>query len=391
MPIYQEYLETLLDKVKQNIGEIAPAIEKAYLNAPRHLFIDAFLDQNPDGEMTEIKVTNDNLEEYLPKLYNDGALCFERNEEGRCISSISQPTLVLMMLQKLDLQEGQKILEIGTASGWNAAMMAQLVGESGAVYSIEILSDLATRTKTKIEQQGIQNIHLFDGDGAIQAYQTSFDRIMFTVGSYDIPQNIYSSLNEEGLLLMVLKNRGPFDSLILFKKTQNYLESIENSICGFVPLQGAYAMKELDGRKLEDWGIWQRLKDKEVIRQDFWWGSNYDKPRINYLKISGICSFLAITEPHFQLFKTEKGAMFFGLLEEEKDSMVIWKDNQLIGYGNEQAFHQIKAAFESYLRLGMPSASCFKVKAYPKGEVIQAQENEWLIQRKDMQFLWSIS
>ena len=389
--MYKSYLETLLDKVKENMGEISPPIEKAYSNTPRHLFVEEFLEGKPDGEIQKIVITSDNLEEYLPKLYNDGALCLAIDEDGSGISSISQPTIVLMMLQKLDLQEGQKVLEIGTASGWNAAMMSQLVGTNGQIFSIEILSELAAKAKAKIAQLNLQNVQLFDGDGAVELYQESFDRIMFTVGSYDVPQNIFRSLKDGGLLLMVLKHRGPFDGLILFKKVGNHLESIENSICRFVPLKGAYAMNELDDISLELLPIWERLKDKEVAKQDFWWGSNYQKQRINNLKISGISSFLAITEPNFQLFKTDKHEMFFGLMEEEHGSMAIWKDNQLTAYGNEHAFNRLKKAFDLYFKLGMPSSSCLKIKVYPKEEAIKLEENQWLIQRRDAQFLWSLS
>ena len=390
MSINSKYPQELLEQIKKNLGGIPEKIGSVFLNTPRHLFADKFLKSNEEGEYDEIILTDENIEKHLPDLYIDRPILLARNSEGEVISTISQPTLVLLMLKKLDLKEGQKVLEIGTASGWNAAMMAKLVGEKGHVYSVEILSELVVRARLKIENQKITNISLFDGDGGVKTYQEKFDRIQFTVGSYDIPNIIHEQLKDNGLLLMVLKNRASFDCLILFKKKGNCLESIENSICGFVSMKGEYSMPELDRIKLEDLLIWKRLKDSKVIEEPFWWGSNYNSIKMLNLKTSGVTSFLAIVEPQFELFKADNDEPSFGLIDRENESIVIWKANQLVGYGNTKAFEKIKLAFDLYLKLGMPSATCFKLKVYPKDHEIKPEANQWLIKRKDSQFLWTL-
>jgi len=390
--MYQQHLEELLEELKTKLSDLPEEIQAAYRDTPRHLFADIFLDWKKEEDTytyKEVKTTPENLEKYLPRIYSNTTICLALDDDKKWISSISQPSLVLMMLQKLQIEKGQKVLEIGTASGWNAAMMAKLVGEEGHVYSIDILSDLIVRAKARVKAQNITNLSLFDGDGATEMYGESFDRIMFTVGSYDIPESIHKQLKEGGLLLAVVKNKCFWDCLVLLKKVGNCLESIENGPCGFVPLKGAYEMTELNPINLEDLPLWNELKNQIVCEQDFWWGSNSLFLMKHRKKTGGITSFLSIVEPQFEIFNDED-AVAFGLVDEQQSSIVVWKDDKLIGYGNPTAFERIKAHFELYVKLGMPSSTCFKLKVYPKEETVALGENEWLIRRKDSQFVWGI-
>jgi len=395
MEVEKQQLLELLENIKSKIGDIPKIIESAFLNTPRHHFADKFLKENEEGVFDEIELSEKNMGEYLSELYEDRPVALITNKEGIPISTISQPTLVIMMLIKLDLKEGQKVLEIGTASGWNAALMSKLVGAQGHVCSIDIISELVTRARSKFKALGIDNISLLDGDGAIEKYTETFDKIMFTVGSYDIPGSIHQQLKENGHLLMVLKNKGIWDSLLLLTKKENYLESTHHSACGFVPLKGAYAMSELDPVQLESLSIWDSVKDQITFEQSFWWGVKLEKKptdkRKAALKIVGITSFLGIVEPQFELFKDSNDEVFFGLVDDENNSLAVWKNDQLIGYGNNTAIHKLKADFELYLALGMPNIKCFTLKVYPINDEINLNKNEWLVKRRDSQFVWSLN
>jgi len=380
-------ISILLEEIREKLGDIPVDIEKTFLNTPRHLFIDKLLDVNETGETIEVNITEKNIDQYLDKIYEDNSIGLVIDSNGKCISSISQPAIVLSMLKIINIKEGQNILEIGTASGWNAAMMSKLTGNKGHVYSVEIISDLVVSARKKIATQNIKNVSIIDGDGAFGVKNESFDRIMFTVGSYDIPNDIYSQLKENGLLLMVLKTQGSYDCLFLLKKVENHLESISNSPCGFVPLAGDYAMTELDAVSLESLDIWKELKDQVVYEQGFWWGSN----RSSFTKTLGITSFLAIVEPEFRMFEGDEHGHCFGLIAEKDNSIVLWRNNKLICYGNKKALKKIRTAFELYLALGMPSASCFNLKVYPIGQKIKLGKNEWLIKRRDSKFVWSLN
>ena len=391
MKSYQEYQDNLLTEIEaQNGNSISVAIKAAFLAMPRHWFIDNFFDHNEQEEIVERIITETNLSKYLPLLYGNHPLGLALNEEGYAISTISQPSAVLMMLKKLDIRDGHKVLEIGTASGWNAAMLSKLVGENGAVHSIEIISDLAKRAKEKMAKYRIPNVHLYDGDGAVQTYGQTFDRIIFTVGAYDVPKIMFQQLKSDGLLLMVLKTSGLHDSMILLQKKGNHLVSLTLDACRFVPLTGKYAMPQLDAIKVESLPLWQKIKDNVVKEQAFWWGNKSNNPRTKLVKLVGITSFLGIVEPQFQLFKRADKELSFGLVDAAENSLAIWAENKLTGYGNEKGLNQLKKAFQLYFDLGMPSANCFQLKVYPMEENVEIGKNEWLIQRQDAQFLWSL-
>ena len=147
-------------------------------------------------------------------------------------------------------------------------------------------------------------------------------------------------------------------------------------------------MSQLDALNLENLPLWGKIKDKKVYQQSFWWGNKSTNPRTKLVKLVGITSFLGIIEPNFYLFENDEKELSFGLVEKEAESIVIWKNNQLMAYGNKSAFATIKAAFRLYFDLGMPSANCFQLKVYPIHEIITPQEGEWLVKRKDAQFLW---
>jgi len=391
MKSFQSFQKQLFQQIQ---AEVTPAISKeieaAYFDTPRHHFVDRLLDYNEAKEIIEIPITPENLPKYLPQLYGNHPLALAVDEKGVGISSISQPSAVLSMLQKLDIQKGQRILEIGTASGWNATLMAKLVGAKGEVHSIEIISDLVQRAKNRIAKYQLSNVHLYDGDGAVTTYGQTFDRIMFTVGAYDIPAFMFQQLKADGLLLMVLKTRGLFDSMILLQKKGNYLVSIQLDPGRFVPLKGKYAMPQLDALKLDNLSFWERIKVQPVYQQPFWWGNQSKNPRTKLVKVVGITSFLGITESNFYLFENDQNEIAFGLVEKERESVVVWRDNQLVAYGNTNALTKIKAAFQLYFDLGMPSANCFQLKVYPIYETVVVGEKEWLVKRKDAQFLWSL-
>ena len=185
MESYKPYLEKLLKEIKANIeGNLPKQIELVFLDTPRHLFVSRVLDYDEAKNVIVTPINQANLNKYLPDIYTNRAIGLAVDDDGNGISSISQPSLVLMMIEKLDIKNGQKILEIGTASGWNAAMMSKLVGEKGHIHSIEIISDLVVEAKRRMKKYQISNVSLYDGDGASNSYKEFFDRIMFTAVSY---------------------------------------------------------------------------------------------------------------------------------------------------------------------------------------------------------------
>jgi hypothetical protein len=110
----------------------------------------------------------------------------------------------------------------------------------------------------------------------------------------------------------------------------------------------------------------------------------------------GIRSFLSITEPTFQAFKTERPndrsreEHYFGLWDEEQKSLVIAKDDKLFSYGSPAAEKRLLQCLDRWVRLGMPGAASFALKIYPVDAPLSAGKNEWLVRRRESQFLWRL-
>jgi len=113
--------------------------------------------------------------------------------------TISQPYTVAFMLQEAELNPGQKVLEIGTGSGWNAALISYLI-KPGKVYTIEIIKELKTEAEKRLKKY--KNIKVLQGNALkISKKYAPYDRIIITAAASEIPSTLKAQLKEEGILL----------------------------------------------------------------------------------------------------------------------------------------------------------------------------------------------
>lgn len=191
-----------------------PRVLEAFRNVERHKFVP---------------------QELISSAYADYPLAIG---EGQ---TISQPYIVALMTESLELTGVEKVLEIGTGSGYQTAILAQLSKE---VYSIERFESLEKKADATLKELGYSNIKLSIGDGTLGWPQEGpFDRIIITAASPRIPLPLAEQLEEGGKLIAPL-GESFSQVLTLVKKTGGKLESSEICSCVFVPLVGKYACKE---------------------------------------------------------------------------------------------------------------------------------------------------
>ena len=151
--------------------------------------------------------------------------------------TISQPYIVAYMTELLSLKGSERVLEIGTGSGYQAAVLGKLAAE---VYSIEILPALSGRAKTVLGRLRFDNILLKVGDGFFGWPEKSpFDAILITASAPKIPEPLWVQLREEGRLIMPLGEEGRAQKLIRATKSGGKQMIEEVSGVYFVPLTGA--------------------------------------------------------------------------------------------------------------------------------------------------------
>ncbi|AEH61732.1 protein-L-isoaspartate O-methyltransferase [Methanosalsum zhilinae DSM 4017] len=161
--------------------------------------------------------------------------------------TISAPHMVAMMCDMLDLEEGHRVLEIGAGSGYNAAVMAELIGENGHIYTIERIKPLVDFAKNNLEKAGYSNVTVVHGDGS-EGYPSAapYDRITVTSAAPEIPEIFLEQLKPEGILLIPVGI--PYQELYLVRKDLdgNIHKEPKGGVM-FVPLVGKYGFRKDDG------------------------------------------------------------------------------------------------------------------------------------------------
>ncbi|WP_433547147.1 methyltransferase, FxLD system [Streptomyces sp. CA-294286] len=211
----------LVDKLVAEGDVYSPQIEEAMRTVPRHLFV-------PDAP--------------LDKAYGDAPVNTKLDETGAPISCASQPSIVGMMLEQLDVRPGQKILELGAGTGFNAALLGHLVGDAGHVTTIDVDQDIVDGARAGLAAASISNVTVILGDGAVGHQKNApYDRIIATVGAHGIPQAWFNQLAPGGRLLTPIRLRGSVSRSIAFERRGDTWRSVGSKMNTFMPLRQGIA------------------------------------------------------------------------------------------------------------------------------------------------------
>ena len=210
---YQRQRNLMVDTQIISRGVNDARVIAAMRKVPRHLFMD---------------------ESSWYKAYDDMALPVG---EGQ---TISQPYMVAVMTELLGLGGDEKVLEIGTGSGYQAAVLAELSRE---LYTIERIQSLSDRAREVIAELGYDNIHMKVGDGTLGWPEAApFDRILITAAAPVVPEPLVDQLSEGGILVAPVGDRFSQQLVRLLKQKGNLLKEYQTP-CVFVPLVGEHGWK----------------------------------------------------------------------------------------------------------------------------------------------------
>ena len=211
---YEELRRLMVDTQLIPRGIRDQRVLKAMLKVPRHLFVDEPLQY---------------------KAYDDMALPIGDGQ------TISQPYMVAVMTELLELKGNERVLEVGTGSGYQAAILAELAAE---VFSIERMERLALRARERLRNLGYDNVHIITGDGTAGLPEKApFDRIIITAGTPQIPEPLREQLADNGILVAPVGARFS-QQLIRLRKAKGKITEEYHTPCVFVPLVGEYGWKE---------------------------------------------------------------------------------------------------------------------------------------------------
>jgi protein-L-isoaspartate(D-aspartate) O-methyltransferase len=215
--IPQDYLRAREKMVEEQVvarGIKNPRLLAAMRKIPRHLFVDPGL---------------------LPRAYDDSSLPIGEKQ------TVSQPFMAARMTDALDLSGEEKVLEIGTGSGYQSALLAEM---SFNVFSVEKIRALAIKARAVLDRLQYHNIAIQVGDGTIGWPEHSpFDAIMVTAGAPDLPRPLIEQLNVGGRLVIPV---GDDESQVLVRVTRHPSKFEEEQLgdCRFVKLWGKFGWQE---------------------------------------------------------------------------------------------------------------------------------------------------
>ncbi|CAO5240065.1 methyltransferase, FxLD system [Frankia sp. AgKG'84/4] len=205
-------------------------IEQAFRVVPRHRFV-------PAASVEEA--------------YQNRAITIKPGED-RPASCISVPTVVAMMLDQLDPQPGDHVLEIGAGTGYNAALLAELVGDTGSVTTVDIHPDVTDHARRALAETGYERVRVITADGALgHADHAPYNKIIVTVGPWDLPPAWFNQLAPGGTLVVPLHWRGQARSVQLVRH-DTHLRAENSQLCGFIPMIGIVPTGEHTGTITEN-------------------------------------------------------------------------------------------------------------------------------------------
>jgi protein-L-isoaspartate(D-aspartate) O-methyltransferase len=160
--------------------------------------------------------------------------------------TISQPYMVALMTQSLELKGCERVLEIGTGSGYQTAILAELSEE---VYSVERIKSLAQKAESLLKKLGYSKVKIFVSDGTVGWEEFSpYDRILVTAGAKQVPQPLVSQLKDEGIIVIPVGSIYS-QELKVIRKKKGRVRSSTVERCVFVPLIGKYGWSEDAGNE----------------------------------------------------------------------------------------------------------------------------------------------
>lgn len=368
--LHADHLARLLKEIKGEYPgmEFSPRVLKGFQEVPRHLFVKRFRQYlSPDW----MHVDRESLPLHLDAIYENEPLIIEAASDQNIASTVSKPSVVLAMLQLLSPGQGETVLEVGAGSGWNAALLSSLVGPDGRVISCEINERLAYATAENMKALGFKNVTILPHDiGIPLAGDDKLDKVIFTVGSYELPEWIFSRMKENGVLLAVQKIPGGGDLMLLLRKTRGTLEYMDSMQCGFVPLTGVIAADAPGVFDLEQQAYWPELNTQLASDEPFYWGLPKEKREM--VELDHIRFFLWLKlGGSLQVYRGLPGANvnssanFFGIHCEREKSLLLCRPERITAFGNRHARDLLIAAMQEWVARGMPTLEDYTVRIMP--------------------------
>lgn len=365
---------------------------------PRHLFVHRF---RIGGGPLQARVDEGALRDSdaapaseLADIYSDAVMTHVDEAGDKLPSTNSQPSYVLWLLHMLDLRPGQRVLEIGSGSGWLAAVMARLVGEGGRVTGLEIIPELAAQSRADLAGLGLRNVSVLATDGADgHAAEAPFDRVMITAACWALPGVLFDQVALGGRALVPVELRGGGCQVTVLRRQRDGFVA-EGAVPGwFVPLLGLGQDRPRLRFPLSALPFWEKIGGAASHRAALPLATGPDGVGGG---VAAFRAFLGRTTPGFAVFGEGEPpeqrpwlpAEPFGVVDEAGRSVALWANGELLGYGSPGAVRSLARAYGMWASCGLPGLAglgldIVQTDAAPSGDI-----PAWKEERGGTVLLW---
>ncbi|MGH8887851.1 MAG: protein-L-isoaspartate O-methyltransferase family protein [Egibacteraceae bacterium] len=364
------YLRRYVSELRQSNAIRLAAVEQAFLTVPRHLFLSKFYHCTSSTQSAEdafvLHGPSNTIEDEWEVIYSDRALVTQLRNR-RPSSSASKPSLVARMLEYLELRAGMRVLEIGTGTGYNAALLAVLVGDQQSVVTLDVSAELVARARSALTASGYPGVRVYVRDGFYgDPERGPYDRIVATVGCPDLSPHWVGQLAKTGIMLIPLEHAGHHPLIRIWTESGHVRGRIVEWT-GFVRIAGRLEGSGPACRRLALRDDWTRLAQEGLIREHALWEGYGAGPRL-----PGVPWGSRAVDLFFFLSLRDARATWtpwgFGLVDSEGGWALV-SDDRIYSCGDQQPVRDLKQLYEEWEVSGAPGIFDYEMEFVPQKRV----------------------
>lgn len=325
--------------------------------------------------------------EHMQLIYSDKALVTRLDEQGMPASSASQPTLVATMLELLELAPGMNVLEIGVGTGYNAALMAAILGAHGSVTTLDISEAVVAQARKALARAGWQQVDVRVQDGFLGlSDHAPYDRIVATVGCPDLSPAWFDQLHPDGAMLIPLEHAG-HHPLVRVWREQGRLRGSVLGWSGFMPMTGRVGGRGPWRGRLVLPGDWTALREDGSIKEEPPWEELASSPFLPGMRLrqKEIDLFFALTLRDARTVWSPWGV---GLAEGDA-GFAMAGHAAVFSFGNRRLLEDLRRLFDAWRSEGAPSFCDYRMEFVPADRRRSPPEpHAYIVRRLFEQRVW---
>ena len=390
------FVDKALERLGRELGAdaVTPAFAESFRRFPRHRFVERYTGIN---RTSWYDVSRGQAVPHLQRIYNDAPITIvadTASSDPVALSHVPAPSTVARTLQMLRPQPGERILEIGSGSGWLLALLADAVGAQGSVVGIEILPDLAERTRSRLADMGLANYEVVAGDGAVTLpHGPAFDRVVISAAIDDLPRTVFESATETAQLVAPVLLPGTTIRNYAWTRRGAAFHAAASVSSSAVPIRGRLTCPQAQLADVQSTPFADLLSTAPVGEVQCLGSDASTDQRL--MLATDFAAYLGIRWGRSWTWQSPPGPdghsmWMIALYDRRSASVAVFAERGFIAYGGTEALEKASAAWREWLAFGRPPPRKFMLDIYPAEARPTASSTCWVHPRRDSVFVWRL-